>query len=129
MASAIKVRLPQLSWDTLAAHTYQALLPGMKEPLRVAVSGDVFDDHSDSHTLFSYGGAFLNRTLADSLGNTDPQPGPGVCWLDSRGSCPAIVINTTDGLKRPETLSDLRACLRRVAEPMDAPEAELDRVV
>jgi hypothetical protein len=55
--------------------------------------------------------------LADSPGNTDSQPGPGVCWLDNSGPQPAIVINTLDGLKRPETLSHLRAYLHRVAEP------------
>jgi len=128
MMQDAKARLPQLSWDTLDAHTYQALLPGMQQAVRVAVSGEIFDDHADSHTLFSYGGAFFERTLADSLGNTDPQPGPGICWLDKKGRYPAIVVNTLDGLKRAETLSDLRAALRRAAEPVDAPEPDLVRI-
>jgi hypothetical protein len=128
MMQDANARLPQLSWDSLDAHTYHASLPGMKQPVRVAVSGEVFDDHTDSHTLFSYGGAFFDRTLGDSLGNAGPQPGPGVCWLENKGPHPAIVINTIDGLRRPESLSDLRSCIRRVAEPADAPEADFFRI-
>jgi len=115
-------------WDSLDAHTYRASLPGMREPVRAAVSGEVFEDHPDSHTLFSYGGAFFDRTLAESRGNRESQPGPGVCWLDERGTQPAIVIRTLDGAVRPQSLSELRACMRRVAAPGGSPEVGLTRI-
>jgi hypothetical protein len=94
--------------------------------VRVAVSGEVFDDHTDSHTLFSYGGAFFERVMAESQGNVESADGPGVCWKDAGG---AIAVQTVEGVGRPETLGELRACLRKIGEPAEAPEAGLRRIV
>ena len=115
-------RPPALLWEPLDAHSYKAQLAG-EAPVRVALSGDVFDEHRDSHTLFSYGGPLFERVMAAALESGVETRGPGVCWVEASGGKPAVVVNTLDGMRRPHTLSELRACLRTAGAPVKVPEA------
>ncbi len=115
-----------LEWSPLDARSYSARLPGMKEPIRVTTSGEVFEESGDNHQFFSPGGWLYEKLQASAGQLAGSQEQPGVCWLlrDAAGRPAAFVVNTTAGFCRADTLDHLIVLLERPARPAPFPSAE-----
>ncbi len=117
----LDVRPAEMAWRPLDAGSYAAQLPGMPEEVRVTTSGEVFDDHDESHIFLSPGGGIFDRIVDEmSRSNGEAAGESGHVWLVRyQGSLPAwgVIVFTLEGAKEVGNLSELVEALERLGEP------------
>lgn len=114
------VRPAEMAWRPLDAGSYAAGLPGLPDEIRVTTSGDVFDDHGESHVFLSPGGGLFDRLVAEMARPAgEAHAGKGHVWLvPQQGSASAceVVVFTTEGPKVVRTLGELMDSLQHLGE-------------
>jgi hypothetical protein len=124
------VRPAEMVWRLLDHGSYAAQLPGMAEEVRATTSGEVFDDHGESHLFLSPGGGLFDRIVDDmTRTNGESCAETGHVWLVSRQETrPAceVVVFSTGGPKVVKTLGELLEGLQHLGEAgrPEAGEAE-----
>jgi hypothetical protein len=115
-----------LEWRPLDARTYAAREAGMDESIRVTTSAQVFEESGESHQFFSPGGRLFEDLARMVDGQLSAETQPGVCWLlrDQTETPVAYLVNTTDGLRRVNTLDELMSAIGSIGAPSTFPYAE-----
>ncbi len=118
------IRPPEIDWKKLDYRSYSLQLPGMSESIRATTSGDVFEDHFESHEFLSPGGhLFADLEKGQVSQEVQSDSAKGHFWIiESSGgrSCEFIAM-TRNGPRRIETLNDLVASLENLGPP-DRPD-------
>jgi superfamily II DNA or RNA helicase len=111
-----------MEWRPLDFRSYAAALPGTPER-RVTTSGQVFDDHVESHEFFSPGGRLFDGIAREEATLELSEATTGVCWrVRTEGERQyRFVVMTSTGAQEIKSLKGLLQVVRLLGPPSEPP--------
>jgi hypothetical protein len=112
-----------MEWRPLDLRSYAAALPGTPER-RVTTSGQVFDDHVESHEFFSPGGRLFDGIAREEATLELSEATTGVCWrVRTEGEQQyRFVVMAPTGHQEIKSLKDLLQVVKLLGPPREPPE-------
>lgn len=116
-----ELRPPEVEWAPLDPGSFALRLPGMAQKVRMTTRAEVFDDHFESHDLFSPGAHLFERIAAGDLGPSQPLAGTvGSYWLiepTEPGKAWLVIVRTSTGERSISTVAELADSLEASPSP------------
>ena len=114
------VRPAEMTWRSLDTGSYAAQLPGMTGDVRVTTSGEVFDDHCESHVFLSPGGGIFDKIVEDMTRASEQSAAEiGHVWLvggRSERQTEKVVVFTIEGPTVVRSFGERMDGLQRLGE-------------